>query len=161
MQKEKRRELYGLGRTDLCKGFSCLKLTLAGSPQSAGLSQYLAALKRIDYALQNLNSTNLKSNQQAITEFTSLLNFGSQKLQDLFRSMLKQNVEPIEPLHYLTKREPFYTRYNLEIHLLTMIVQSSPFPQYPKRPLPSSPQLRVPLPPPLLNYHNAVQRTLR
>ncbi|PCG94540.1 Exo70 exocyst complex subunit [Penicillium occitanis (nom. inval.)] len=80
---------------------------IRAGPQSAGLSQYLAALKRIDYALQNLNSTNLKSNQQAITEFTSLLNFGSQKLQDLFRSMLKQNVEPIEPLHYLTKQLPF------------------------------------------------------
>ena len=93
------------------------------SPQSAGLSQYLAALKRIDYALQNLNSTNLKSNQQAITEFTSLLNFGSQKLQDLFRSMLKQNVESIEPLHYLTKRELINTNNpTLDIQLLIIIV---------------------------------------
>lgn len=80
-----------------------LKLTLQ-RPQSTGLSQYLAALKRIDYALQNLTSTNLKSNQQAISEFSSLLTFGSQRLQDLFLSKLKENVEPIEPLHYLTKR---------------------------------------------------------
>ncbi|KAH8705767.1 putative exocyst complex component Exo70 [Talaromyces proteolyticus] len=80
---------------------------IRAGPQSAGLSQYLAALKRIDFALQNLTSTNLRSNQQAISEFSSLLSIGCQKLQDLYRSLLKQNIEKIEPLHYLTKQLPF------------------------------------------------------
>ncbi|CRG88977.1 Exocyst complex protein exo70 [Talaromyces islandicus] len=93
-----RKPLYAKGREE--------GIIRAG-PQSAGLSQYLAALKRIDYALQNLNATNLRSNQQAITEFSSLLSTGSQRLQDLYRSMLRQNIDKIEPLHYLTKQLPF------------------------------------------------------
>ena len=65
----------------------------------------MAAVKRIDSVVANLNATNLRSNQKAISDFTALLSTGSQKLQELFRSNLRQNVNPVEPLHYLTKRE--------------------------------------------------------
>jgi exocyst complex protein 7 len=60
-------------------------------------------MKRVDNALVDLTSTNLKSNQKAISEFTSLLGIGNTKLQDLLRLKLGQHVNPIEPLHYLTK----------------------------------------------------------
>lgn len=73
------------------------------SPQNAGLSQYLSAIKRVEKALVDLNTTNLKSNQKAITEFNNLLITGSGKLQDMMRSMLSEHVTPVEPLHYLTK----------------------------------------------------------
>lgn len=72
-------------------------------PQDAGLSQYLGAMKRVENALTDLNSTNLRSNQKAISEFNSLLSTGSAKLQDMLRDALSQHVNPIEPLHYLTK----------------------------------------------------------
>ncbi|KAL3484478.1 Cullin repeat-like-containing domain protein [Aspergillus germanicus] len=76
---------------------------IRAGPQSEDLSQYLEAMKRVDNALVDLTSTNLKSNQKAISEFTSLLGIGNTKLQDLLRLKLGQHVNPIEPLHYLTK----------------------------------------------------------
>jgi exocyst complex protein 7 len=76
-------------------------------PESAGLSQYLTAMKRVEKALADLSSTNLKSNQKAISEFNNLLNMGTGKLQDMFRRMLSDHVTPVEPLHYLTKELPF------------------------------------------------------
>ncbi|KAJ5113744.1 hypothetical protein N7456_002278 [Penicillium angulare] len=79
----------------------------AGPQSSGGLSQYLSAMKRVEKALVDLNTTNLRSNQKAIADFNSLLNNGSSQLQDMLRSELKQHVTPIEPLHYLTKELPF------------------------------------------------------
>ena len=80
-----------------------MKANIVPRPQSSGLSQYLAAMKRVEKALVDLNTTNLKSNQNAISDFNSLLSAGSGHLQEMFRSELKQHVAPIEPLHYLTK----------------------------------------------------------
>ncbi|KAL2014428.1 hypothetical protein VTN00DRAFT_1953 [Thermoascus crustaceus] len=82
---------------------------IRAGPQSVGLSQYLAALKRVDNALTDLNATNLRSNQKAISEFNILLSTGSGKLQDMFRSSLSENISPVEPLHYLTKQLSFPT----------------------------------------------------
>jgi exocyst complex protein 7 len=60
-------------------------------------------MKRVEKALVDLNATNLRSNQTAIADFNSLLSTASTKLQEMLRSELKQNLAPIEPLHYLTK----------------------------------------------------------
>ena len=73
-------------------------------PLNAGLFQFLGALSRVDHALTDLTSTNIRSNQKAVSEFSSLLNTGTGKLHDFYRSILRENVTPIEPLHYLTKR---------------------------------------------------------
>lgn len=78
-------------------------IRLSNRPQSTGLSQYLAALRRVEKALVDLNSTNLVSNQKATSDLTSLLSIGSTQLQDLLRGKLSQYVGPVEPLHYLTK----------------------------------------------------------
>ncbi|KAJ5651318.1 uncharacterized protein N7484_005041 [Penicillium longicatenatum] len=80
---------------------------IRAGPQSSGLSQYLSAMKRVEKALVDLNTTNLRSNQKAIAEFNSLLSTGSSQLQEMLRSELQQHVTPIEPLHYLTKELPF------------------------------------------------------
>lgn len=77
-------------------------------PQNAGLPQFIGALKRIDLALTDLSATKLRSNQKAVSEFSSLLSSGSSKLQDLFHSTLRAEANTIEPLHYLTKRELLY-----------------------------------------------------
>ena len=60
-------------------------------------------MKRVEKALVDLNATNLRSNQTAITDFNSLLNTGSTKIQEMLRADLEQNSIPVEPLHYLTK----------------------------------------------------------
>ncbi|EEH35775.1 exocyst complex protein exo70 [Paracoccidioides lutzii Pb01] len=82
---------------------------IRAGPRSAGLSQYLGALKRVDRALSDLNSTNLRSNQKAVSEFNALLSTGSSKLQEMFRATLRESVATIEPLHYITKQLPFPT----------------------------------------------------
>ena len=60
-------------------------------------------MKRVEKALVDLNATNLRSNQKAISDFNALLSTGSNTLQDTFKAELTQHVTPIEPLHYLTK----------------------------------------------------------
>lgn len=60
-------------------------------------------MKRVEKALVDLNTTNLRSNQKAIADFNTLLNIGSLNLQDTLRAELSQHATPIEPLHYLTK----------------------------------------------------------
>jgi exocyst complex component 7 len=82
-----------------------IEILTSPRPQATGLLQYLAAVKRIDNALTNLTATNLRSNQKAISEFTTLLSTGIQKLQEVYRSNIQQDVSPVEPLHFLTKRE--------------------------------------------------------
>lgn len=60
-------------------------------------------MKRVEKALTDLNMTNLRSNQKAISDFNALLSTGTAKLEDFLRTELKQHANPIEPLHYLTK----------------------------------------------------------
>lgn len=80
---------------------------IRAGPKSAGLKQYLGALNRVDHALSDLTSSNLRSNQQAISEFNLLLTSGSGQLQDLFQNTLRQSASPVEPLHYITKSLQF------------------------------------------------------
>ncbi|EXJ77057.1 hypothetical protein A1O3_10215 [Capronia epimyces CBS 606.96] len=82
---------------------------IRAGPKSSGLPQYLGALRRVDKALTDLSSTNLRSNQQAISEFHNLLLTGVNQLNDTYRQMLQENAQPIEPLHYITKQVPFPT----------------------------------------------------
>ena len=51
-----------------------------------------------------MSSTNLRVNQQAIGDFNELLSEGSGQLQVLFRSILADELHPVEPLNYLVKR---------------------------------------------------------
>lgn len=62
-------------------------------------------MRRIDTSLAELNVTNLRSNQQVAAEFSNLLSLGNMQLQDLFLDILKENMQPVEPLRYTTKRE--------------------------------------------------------
>lgn len=87
-------------------------------------------MKRVEKALVDLNSTNLRSNQKAMADFNSLLNTGSVKLQEMLRSELKQSIIPIEPLHYLTKG----TYYHQDSRAATNVVfvLELPFPSIPE-----------------------------
>ncbi|KAK5162441.1 hypothetical protein LTR04_003752 [Oleoguttula sp. CCFEE 6159] len=80
---------------------------LRSSPQKVGLTEYIASIDRTNQALANLRNSNLRSNQQAITELNALLKEGSQQLENVFRDMLREDSNPLEPVHYLTKHEPF------------------------------------------------------
>ena len=82
---------------------------IRAGPRATGLSQYVGALKRVDRALADLTSSNLRSSQQAVSEFSSLLSSGSAQLQELFRQIVVDGTRPIEPLHYITKQLAFPT----------------------------------------------------
>ncbi|RMZ80053.1 hypothetical protein DV738_g3091, partial [Chaetothyriales sp. CBS 135597] len=82
---------------------------IRAGPKQAGLQTYLGALKRVDRALQDLTSSNLRSNQSVISEFQSLLTTGINQLVDLYRSTLEEESSPIEPLHFITKKVGFPT----------------------------------------------------
>lgn len=82
---------------------------IRAGPRSSGLNQYLGALGRVDKALSELTTTNLRSNKQAISEFHGLLSTGVNQLLELYRSSLTEEDHQIEPLHFLTKNLNFPT----------------------------------------------------
>ncbi|KAJ9614653.1 exocyst complex component exo70 [Cladophialophora chaetospira] len=94
---------------------------IRSGPKSAGLPAYLGALKRVDKALTDMNSTNMRSNQQAISDFHSLLTTGANQLNDMYRQMIQEDSQTIEPLHYITKQIPFPTYSNDKAQNLSQI----------------------------------------
>ena len=64
----------------------------------------MASLKRIDQALANMNATNLRVNQQTVGDLKNLFSHGTSQLQTVFQSILNEDLQPVEPLHYITKR---------------------------------------------------------
>ena len=80
---------------------------IRAGPDKVGIPDYLASMKRVDRALNQMNSTNLRVNQQAIGDLNALLTEGTEQLQRVFRSTLASNLQPVEPLHFITKQLPF------------------------------------------------------
>ena len=97
---------------------------IRAGPKQSGLQPYLGALKRVDRALQDLTSSNLRSNQAVISDFHSLLTTGVNQLNDLFRDMLQGDSNPVEPLHYITKQVSFPTISEDKISFLSQIASA-------------------------------------
>ena len=77
-------------------------------PVQVGLTEYLNSLKRVNRALAEMGTTNMRANQQAIGDFNELLAQGSTSLEEVYRSLLLENSQPLEPLHYLTRGKTNY-----------------------------------------------------
>jgi exocyst complex protein 7 len=73
-------------------------------PGAVGVQNYLAALKRVEQKLSNLRSSNFRINQEATKELEGLITYGLGELETLYKALIKEDVTPIEPLHYITKR---------------------------------------------------------
>ena len=80
---------------------------LRSRPDRVGLPDYISSIDRTNQALRELKATNLRSNQQAISELTSLLSVGTQSLEDVFRDLCRRDSQPIEPLGYIMKGSDF------------------------------------------------------
>ena len=65
----------------------------------------MASLKRLERAIAQMTTTNIRANQAAIGDFNELLNAGRYNLEESFRSTLAESAKPVEPLHYITKGE--------------------------------------------------------
>lgn len=80
---------------------------LSNRPEKVGLTEYIASMDRTNQALRELKTTNLRSNQMAISELSSLLATGAGNLENVFRDMLRQDSQPIEPLKQITTSQDF------------------------------------------------------
>ncbi|KAF2760667.1 hypothetical protein EJ05DRAFT_450418 [Pseudovirgaria hyperparasitica] len=82
---------------------------IKAGPRKVGMQDYIASLDRTTQALAGLRQSNLKSNQNAMAELTSLIKMGTKQLEDVFRDMLREDARPLEPLQYITKDKSFPT----------------------------------------------------
>jgi exocyst complex component 7 len=77
-------------------------------PEKAGLSSYLSSLKRLNKALADMKASNLRSTQQTTSDLQRLIKSGNTQLEAYFDKMLRSETpRSIEPLHYITKQQPF------------------------------------------------------
>lgn len=76
-------------------------------PEVVGLTDYIGSIDRTNQALRDLKASNMRSNQQAISELSGLLSVGTQNLEDVFRDVLRQDSQPIEPLKQITTGTDF------------------------------------------------------
>ncbi|KAI1431631.1 exocyst complex protein exo70 [Xylaria sp. CBS 124048] len=77
-------------------------------PEKAGLSNYLNSIKRLNKALENMQASNLRANQQTISDLQRLVKTGNTQLENSFDKLLRSETpRSIEPLHYITKDRPF------------------------------------------------------
>ncbi|KAI0523636.1 exocyst complex protein exo70 [Xylaria bambusicola] len=77
-------------------------------PEKAGLSNYLNSIKRLNKALENMQTSNLRANQQTISDLQRLVKNGNTQLENSFDKLLRaETPRSIEPLHYITKDRPF------------------------------------------------------
>ena len=81
---------------------------IRSGPDKIGLSNYLASLKRLARSLTDMQTSNLRANQQTMAELTRLIKFGNNLLESHFQKLLQGETPPkVEVLHYITKDKPF------------------------------------------------------
>ncbi|OTB03755.1 hypothetical protein M426DRAFT_59792 [Hypoxylon sp. CI-4A] len=77
-------------------------------PEKAGLSNYLNSIKRLNKALADMKTSNLRANQQTMNDLQRLIKSGNTQLENSFDKMLRaETPRSIEPLQYTTKNTPF------------------------------------------------------
>ncbi|QPH10060.1 exocyst complex component exo70 [Epichloe festucae Fl1] len=81
---------------------------IRAGPDKAGLSIYLASLKRLNKSHADMQVSNLRANQHTIGDLTRLIKSGNAQLENYFDKLLRgETPRSIEPLHYITKEKPF------------------------------------------------------
>ncbi|KAF2472819.1 uncharacterized protein BDR25DRAFT_258280 [Lindgomyces ingoldianus] len=81
---------------------------IRAGPKKVDLRDYIASLDRTTSALKDLKRSNLRSNQQAVSELGALLKLGTKQLEDVFREILREGArQTVEPLEYVAKNNPF------------------------------------------------------
>ncbi|KAL0944182.1 exocyst complex protein Exo70 [Colletotrichum truncatum] len=81
---------------------------IRAGPDQAGLSNYLASIKRLTKSLADMQASNLRANQQTMSELVRLIKSGNSQLEGHFDKLLRgETPRSVEPLHYITKDMPF------------------------------------------------------
>ncbi|KAK3318613.1 Cullin repeat-like-containing domain protein [Apodospora peruviana] len=77
-------------------------------PDKAGLTNYLASIKRLTKALNDMKASNLRSTLQTVAELQRLVKSGNTQLENSFDKLLRSETpRAIEPLHFITKEKQF------------------------------------------------------
>ena len=77
-------------------------------PEKAGLANYLNSIKRLNKALGDMKASNLRANQQTITDLQRLIVLGNTQLESSFDKILRSETpRSVEPLNFITKNAPF------------------------------------------------------
>lgn len=72
------------------------------------MSNYLASVKRLSKAFADMQASNLRANQQTMTELSRLIKSGNTQLEAHFDKLLRaETPRSVEPLHFITKDKPF------------------------------------------------------
>lgn len=83
---------------------------IRAGPEQAGLSAYLASLKRLNRSFADMSTSNLRANQQRQADTSRLIKTGNSQLEGYFDHILRSETpRSVEPLHYITKDKPFPT----------------------------------------------------
>jgi exocyst complex protein 7 len=77
---------------------------LRDRPDRVGLSQYI---DRTNRALKDLKASNMRSNQKAAADLSELLEVGTRNLETVFRDVVRQDSQPIEPLQQIMRGNEF------------------------------------------------------
>ncbi|KAI4601103.1 exocyst complex component exo70 [Pestalotiopsis sp. 9143b] len=77
-------------------------------PDKAGLSNYLNSIQRLSKALANMETANLRANEQTRTDLQRLIQIGNSSLESQFEKVLgAETPMSVEPLNFTTKGKPF------------------------------------------------------
>ncbi|KAH7327860.1 Cullin repeat-like-containing domain protein [Stachybotrys elegans] len=77
-------------------------------PEKAGLSNYLASVKRLNKSLADMQASNLRANQNTMADLGRLIKSGNAQLENYFDQLLRaETPRSVEPLHFITKDKPF------------------------------------------------------
>ncbi|EGX94651.1 exocyst complex protein EXO70 [Cordyceps militaris CM01] len=81
---------------------------IRAGPEKAGLSAYLASIKRINRSHVDMQASNLRANQNTMADLTRLIKSGNTQLESFFDKLLRNETpRSLEPLHYITKDKEF------------------------------------------------------
>ncbi|ORY16816.1 Cullin repeat-like-containing domain protein [Clohesyomyces aquaticus] len=95
---------------------------IRAGPRNMELRDYIASLDRVAVTLKDLRRSNLRSNQQAVDNYSNLLKFGAKSLEDVFRQLLREGArETVEPLGFIMKNNPFPTIESDKLSTLRLI----------------------------------------
>lgn len=76
-------------------------------PDANNLGPYLNSIQRVNKAISELKTTNMKANQQAMQELNRLVQVGNRELEHIFQRILQEDAAPVEPLNFITKSKPW------------------------------------------------------
>lgn len=81
---------------------------IRSGPDNAGLSTYLASIKRLNKSHADMTASNLRANQNTMADLGRLIKSGNSQLEVYFDKMLRSETpRSVEPLHFITKDKPF------------------------------------------------------